>query len=948
MKFRKSSSTVAVVLCCFTSMHEPSLADAFQLNKTYRIHSPLHYKVQDTNTRISTSLYYSSDEFHPSRWADPKQRRKNRKRYQKNNNQKNQKNPSGNLETKTKNGHPSRHLNNSNTNGFHKKCFIRKDAQSSQESKAKKQWLKRNSDAMLLTTPGSLQKGKWHELVSLLKAWSKRSKFDEDAPLYVEQLLQRLTQERVSGNPEAIADTELYNILLDTWACAALFLLPESSETASQRAREILRHFQDSSNHDEMDVFRPNEQSFSMVFDVVNRIEGPQVTRRLLGWMENLYSTGKNPHAKPSEKYYRTILDSYANSGHDNAGLLAEGLVRHMLATGIVQPDTVCYNLAIKAWLRARKGRQSAEHAQQILEEMEAPKDIVTYSTVIAAWGASGMRSHAVDSAEKLLRELMDSTELQPNTVVFNTVMSTWVKSKDPMASKRTRELLNLMEGSQYDSSSSQHYFPPDLISYNTHIHALSQHGSLPGYAQQANGVLDQMELSHEQGLASFRPNLFTYNLVIDAWSRASEKDEPEAAWNAVRVLRRLITSTRLPDPDTYSFNQAFAALAKSQKEGAAAMAVQLLQYMENAHRLKMHKSVRPDVIGYTSVILALTRSKQADSAERAEAILRRMKERHANGESHMKPNRACFHAVIDCWAKSDKGTLAARKAEALLQEMEELCANGLPKVAPNTYTYNAVLKSWEKSGTRCCGNQAQKHLERMWKLHQDGDSTIAPDDLSFKIVIDAISKSESESKAQKALRLLRRMDKWYQSGYENARPNEETYTTVLSSCTFPADHSDFKTRRKALDTAIFTLQELQSSRYGQADDVAYATFMKACANLALPLPSKMDGGRQRHKEERLMLREVIRATFKQCCEDGQVGETFLEHLKNAAPPDLYMQLLSEAMLDQIPSCPAFEVDDCDPIDFKDYRQCGSVAELFKQLPYEWRCNALSTTGGTD
>jgi hypothetical protein len=257
----------------------------------------------------------------------------------------------------------------------------------------------------------------------------------------------------------------------------------------------------------------------------------------------------------------------------------------------------------------------------------------------------------------------------------------------------------------------------------------------LPGNAQQANDILDQMEEAHEQGTVSFRPNLFTYNLVIDAWSRAAEKYEPEAAWNAVRVLRRLITSKDTPDPDTYSFNQAFAALAKSQKEGAATMAVQLLQYMENAHRLKMHKSVRPDVIGYTSVILALTRSKEADSAERAEAILRRMKERHYQGEPHMKPNRACFHAVIDCWAKSDKGTLAARKAEALLQEMEELCANGLPKVAPNTYTYNAVLKSWEKSGTRCCGNQAQKHLERMWQLHQDGDNTIAPDDLSFKIV---------------------------------------------------------------------------------------------------------------------------------------------------------------------------------------------------------------------
>lgn len=697
--------------------------------------SALHSQLTKDTIEKSTSLNYSSDEFHPSRWADPKQRRQNRKRYQKNASQHTHQNTSESHRNNPKGFHNKQPSRNN------QKSFIRKDHQPSKESAEQKQWLKRNSDAMLLTSPGSLQKGKWHELVSLLKAWSKRSKFDEDAPLYVEQLLQRLAQERVSGNPEAIADTELYNILLDTWACAALFLMPESSETASQRARDILRHFQDNSanNHeDDATIFRPNEQSFSMVFDVVNRIEGPTVTRRLLGWMENLYSTGKNPHAKPSEKYYRILLDSYANSRDDNAGLLAEGLVRHMKATGIVEPDTICYNLAIKAWLRARKGRQSAAHAQQILEEMEVPRDIVTYSSVIAAWGASGMRSHAVDSAEKILKKLMDSddTSLQPNTVVLNTVMSTWVKSKNSMAPKRTQELLTLMEAPNSP-------YPPDLITYNTHIHALSQHGNHPGYAQQANDVLDRMEEAYEQGQVSFRPNLFSYNLVIDAWSRC---DDEEAAWNAVRVLRRLITSDEKPDPDTYSFNQAFAALAKSQKEGAPTMAVQLLQYMENAHRLKMHKSVRPDVLVYTSVILTLTRSRASDSAERAEAILKRMKERYQQGESHMKPNRACFNAVIDCWSKSDKGTLAARKAEALLQEMEELCANGNPKVAPNTYTYNAVLKSWEKSGTRCCGNQAQKHLERMWKLHQDGDSTIAPDGLSFKIVSSIFSVRFSDA----------------------------------------------------------------------------------------------------------------------------------------------------------------------------------------------------------
>jgi hypothetical protein len=111
------------------------------------------------------------------------------------------------------------------------------------------------------------------------------------------------------------------------------------------------------------------------------------------------------------------------------------------------------------------------------------------------------------------------------------------------------------------------------------------------------------------------------------------------------------------------------------------------------------------------------------------------MKERYAAGERYMKPNRMSFNALIDCWAKSGKGTFAARKAEALLKEMEEMCALGDSSVAPNIVTYNAILNSWARSGTRCCGNKAEGYLDLMWELYHSGDREIAPNDKSFNTV---------------------------------------------------------------------------------------------------------------------------------------------------------------------------------------------------------------------
>ena len=125
-------------------------------------------------------------------------------------------------------------------------------------------------------------------------------------------------------------------------------------------------------------------------------------------------------------------------------------------------------------------------------------------------------------------------------------------------------------------------------------------------------------------------------------------------------------------------------------------------------------------------------------------------------------------------------------------------------------------------------------------------------------------------------------MDKLYQAGVnKEARPNEVTYTAVLNSCAFPAVW-DEKTRRKALDTAIFTLAELKASRYGHPNQITYGTFFKALANL---MP-----------DDEQLRRAVIKEAFQQCCKDGQVGDMVLTQLRAAAPADLYEELVLDAV----------------------------------------------------
>jgi hypothetical protein len=219
--------------------------------------------------------------------------------------------------------------------------------------------------------------------------------------------------------------------------------------------------------------------------------------------------------------------------------------------------------------------------------------------------------------------------------------------------------------------------------------------------------------------------------------------------------------------------------------------------------------------------------------------------------------------------------------------------------------------------------------------------------------VISAISKSQNEGKAQRALRWLRKMDQLYRAGNPKVKPNEVTYTAVLNSCAHPSERSDRKTRLKALDTAIFTLEELRSSMYGQPNQVTYGTFLLACANLLQVEDGEQgndgNGSTGMGEEERRLAiealrRNIIERAFQQCCQDGQVGDMVLSRLRRAAP-DLYEELLADVLSSSPSNGAAFpdshrgsRTRTSPRLGRKNYRR--SVIRV-DDLPESWRCNVV-------
>ncbi len=268
------------------------------------------------------------------------------------------------------------------------------------------------------------------------------------------------------------------------------------------------------------------------------------------------------------------------------------------------------------------------------------------------------------------------------------------------------------------------------------------------------------------------------------------------------------------------------------------------------------------------------------------------------------------YNSVIDCYAKSRQGTAGARKAEQLLDQMESMYRAGDESVKPNVLTYNSMLSAWARSNTKCAHWKAKAVLQKMWKLYEAGDKSVKPDTTAYNTLISAVSKSHCEDKAQKALRVLREMEILYRNGGDdnrNVRPNEISYTSVLNSCAYSIADDQY-IRRRALDTAIFTFEELKDSPYCKPNHVSYSMFLACIANL---IPSD--------DEQRRIT--VVEPVFLQCCKDGQVNQLVLNQLKLAAPEDLFQKLLGQAVHKKKGILHRVTVDD---------------------LPAEWRCNVRS------
>merc|ERR1719491_691316 len=156
------------------------------------------------------------------------------------------------------------------------------------------------------------------------------------------------------------------------------------------------------------------------------------------------------------------------------------------------------------------------------------------------------------------------------------------------------------------------------------------------------------MEDDCKSGNNEARPDMKTYSILINAWSKSSDEDAPQQAKNLLNKMIRLHSSGDLEEaPNTITYCSVMDTYAaQGDVEGAS----DILSMMENDFK-SGNKGARPNIDTYNILINAWAKSGNSNSPIEAEKILEKLIDRHSEGELKNGPTVVTYNSVMDAYA---------------------------------------------------------------------------------------------------------------------------------------------------------------------------------------------------------------------------------------------------------------------------------------------------------
>ncbi|OEU06625.1 hypothetical protein FRACYDRAFT_254176 [Fragilariopsis cylindrus CCMP1102] len=417
--------------------------------------------------------------------------------------------------------------------------------------------------------------------------------------------------------------------------------------------------------------------------DVALLLPAAQGAHRILTKMISNYNNGSNATntnvnvnvnvVRPTTFMYGTVLNAYAKcdgGGIDGAievfQLMKDDYYNHNNTHA--KPNTRTYTMLIDAWSKSTSASVAPvpEQAEQLLQEMILDDElglkpnIVTYNTVLKMIlqrvraildsllliGGSSNSTSSNDNSNSDSSSSNDTTSknkiniIHPDTVTYTTIINIYAKLGNPDGAN---EILQLMK-QDYNFGKGNKDAKPNIRTYNTLLNAWSSKkknndnndndNNSSNSPKEAEIVLKEIIELHSKGILETGPDIVTYNTVLNCWSKSKSDDGPQ---RALTILKTMI----------FKYNEHVKNNSKNHNERKQQ---QQQQQIKVPSRLRPPVPPRPNTITYSIVMDAFA---SQGNVEKTFEVFQMMKEDYNNKHNtNVKPNLIVYNTLIKAYSK--------------------------------------------------------------------------------------------------------------------------------------------------------------------------------------------------------------------------------------------------------------------------------------------------------
>jgi pentatricopeptide repeat protein len=392
--------------------------------------------------------------------------------------------------------------------------------------------------------------------------------------------------------------------------------------------------------------------------------------------------------------------------------------------------------LAIDAWSKSGDA-QAPIRARRIFDAMQTPSP-AAYDAMCSTYVAVGNVDKAVCLYQKIQSDC-DAGKCKDYAKTMNLYNAKQNAIQKTIRSNATR-LLQQSDTIEKAELAFRAMILPDTFAFNILLNAYAQQGNVEKSLDLLRRMISDFDTAKN---TDCRPNMHTYNTVLNAIHKSNRPDAAEKAEQLVESI---------PSPDTTTYTTLINIYAQI---GDIRKALDLFDRMQSGVDTFKNEVCRPNMHTYATILNALQNSTLSDAVEKAEQIF----------STISSPSTYTYNTLINMYAQQGN----VEKSLSLLQQMQSAFESGTnQECGPNLCTYNIVLNALDKSNRSDAGEQAEAVF----------NTISSPDTVAYTTLLNI---SARKGDIEKALDLLSKMHLDFDSGEnKHCRPNFFTYNTIL------------------------------------------------------------------------------------------------------------------------------------------------------------------------